>query len=214
MPKVALTSYKAFRWYTGAPDAARWTRADATVLILGGSGGTGSMGIQLAKAFGAAKVITTTSSANFAYCRSLGADELIDYHSSNWWNESVVPDASVDVVYDTVGEEGTGARAIRKLRGGGAYVTITGALAPSPLPAGVTQAMFINSDTNLGSANLMGALADLVERKKLAPPKVDSVFKLANVSAGFERSRSGHVVGKVVVAVGQAQGSQSWGSAD
>jgi NADPH:quinone reductase-like Zn-dependent oxidoreductase len=104
LPKVALTTYKAFAWYAGAPAAARWTRANATVLVLGGSGGTGSVGIQMAKSFGAKTVITTTSSANFAYCKRLGADALVDYHAEDWW--SVLDDGSVDVVYDTVGQVG------------------------------------------------------------------------------------------------------------
>lgn len=47
--------------------------------MLGGSGGTGTIGIQLAKAFGAGEVITTTSADNFDYCKGVGADRLIDY---------------------------------------------------------------------------------------------------------------------------------------
>ena len=47
--------------------------------MLGGSGGTGTTGIQLAKAFGAGVVTTTTSADNFPYCKSIGADVLIDY---------------------------------------------------------------------------------------------------------------------------------------
>lgn len=47
LPKVALTSYKALVWFAGAP----WSdsNSNTTVLVLGGSGGTGTTGIQLAK---------------------------------------------------------------------------------------------------------------------------------------------------------------------
>src|SRR6478672_11670995 len=48
-----------------------------TILIQGGAGGVASFAIQLAKHIGA-KVITTTSSPNADYARSLGADEVID----------------------------------------------------------------------------------------------------------------------------------------
>ncbi len=48
------------------------------VLINGGSGGTGVFGIQIAKALGC-EVITTCSSRNVELCRSLDADEVIDY---------------------------------------------------------------------------------------------------------------------------------------
>ncbi|KAL8926653.1 MAG: hypothetical protein Q9172_001689, partial [Xanthocarpia lactea] len=48
------------------------------VFINGGSGGTGTFGIQFAKAVGC-HVTTTCSSANVEFCRTLGADRVIDY---------------------------------------------------------------------------------------------------------------------------------------
>lgn len=50
----------------------------AAVFINGGSGGCGTMGIQIAKALGCF-VVTTCSERNVDYCKSLGADEVIDY---------------------------------------------------------------------------------------------------------------------------------------
>ena len=192
--KVALTSYKALRWYGGAPFA-----PNASVLVLGGSGGTGATGIQLSKAYGAARVTTTTSAANADFVRSLGANSVIDYHSQNWWE--VLADGQFDAIYDTVGEAGTGARAIRKLRDGGRYVTITGALAPS-VPPGKHQAMFINSDTNLGSAPLLDELSALIAADKLRMRRIDSTFGLSKVSDAFARSATGHAVGKISIDVG------------
>ena len=78
----------------------------------------------------------------------------------------VVANSTLDVVYDTVGQDDTGARAVSKLRDGGFYVTITGALAPST-PPGVGQAMFINSDTNLGSADMLDAIGRMVDDGKV-----------------------------------------------
>jgi NADPH:quinone reductase-like Zn-dependent oxidoreductase len=46
-----------------------------SVLILGGSSGTGSMGIQLAKKMGL-KVVTTCSGKNTEFVKKLGADEV------------------------------------------------------------------------------------------------------------------------------------------
>jgi|EP00908_Phaeocystis_cordata_P000396 NADPH:quinone reductase-like Zn-dependent oxidoreductase len=122
LPKVALTSYKALVWYTGARNKSDtpWTRPGGpVVLVLGGSGGCGTTGLQLATHFGAASLITTTSKDNFDYCRGLGATRLIDYQSTNWWD--VLPKDSVDVVYDTVGQAGTGDRAMAVLRSGGRH---------------------------------------------------------------------------------------------
>ena len=193
LPKVALTSYKAYKWYAAA---AAWP-VNASVLVLGGSGGCGTTGIQLAKRLGkGAHVTTTTSAANAAYVKSLGADRSIDYHTLDWWSADVIADDSMDMIYDTVGEAGTGARAMAKLKGGGHYVTITGALAPT-VRAGRHQAMFINSDTNLASAPLLEELNQLNVRM----PKLDSTFALADVAKAFARSETGHAVGKISIKV-------------
>jgi NADPH:quinone reductase-like Zn-dependent oxidoreductase len=68
------------------------------VLIHAGSGGVGSLAIQLAKSLGA-YVIATTSAKNSELVASLGADEVIDYTTQDF--TEVVKD--IDVVFDTLG---------------------------------------------------------------------------------------------------------------
>eukprot|EP00947_MAST-08B_sp_MAST-8B-sp1_P004462 g4462.t1 len=200
LPKVALTSIKALAWYGGAREWRSEKRAPPVVLILGGSGGTGTTGIQLSKIYGAKEIITTTSAANAAYCKSLGATRVIDYHSDDWWNDAVIADGSIDVIYDTVGQAGTGDRAMQKLRApGGKYVTITGQLA-SAAKEGTTQAMFINSDSNLNSSMLLDELTGFAEAGKLGMPSVQQSFSLQEIADGFRVSEGGHVVGKLHVA--------------
>merc|ERR1712176_1295561 len=99
MPMVALTGYESLTWAAGGSS---FKTPNVTVLVLGGSGGTGHIGIQLAKAMGASKVITTCSSSHTAFAKSLGADQVIDYHKENYFD--VLPAKSVDVVYDCVGQ--------------------------------------------------------------------------------------------------------------
>ena len=198
LPKVSLTSYKALVWYANATN---WTRSISgpVVLILGGSGGTGSTGIQLAKALGAAEIITTTSSANFDYCAELGADRLIDYKAVNWWEE--LKEGSVDIVYDTVGQQGTGDRALKVLRSSeyfGSYVTIAGAL-PTVSKPGISSNMFINSDTNLDSAALLEELTLLGEKGQLRMPSIQQKYRLDEVAAAFKESSTGTVKGKLVI---------------
>jgi NADPH:quinone reductase-like Zn-dependent oxidoreductase len=199
LPKVALTSYKALQWYA---NAGNWTKAAAgpVVLVLGGSGGTGTCGIQLAKAYGASKVITTTSADNFAYVKALGADQVLDFRTQDWW--TVLAAHSVDIVYDTVGQSGTGSRAMEVLNCQsqyfGHYVSITGALAPSPAK-GCTQAAFINSDTNLDDGSILASLAALAEADKLRMPSIDSVFGIADVEKGFARSKTHEAKGKISI---------------
>jgi len=213
LPKVALTTLKAYTWYAGAPGAARWHGPNTTVLVLGGSGGCGSVGIQMAKAFGAHSVITTTSAANVAYCRGLGANRVLDYHTEDWWDDSVIAPASVDVIYDTVGQPGSGNRAIPKLRSGGFYVTIAGGLATNPLPPDVGQAMFINSDTNLGSAGLMEQVGDMWQKGQITM-SIDSTYSLAELPAAFAHSAEGHTVGKISVVTQAAPGGTAVGHAE
>ncbi|KAJ0304606.1 hypothetical protein Brms1b_011191 [Colletotrichum noveboracense] len=54
-----------------------------TVLINGGSGGTGMFAIQVAKALGCARVVAVCSGRNADFCRSLGADDVIDYKNGD-----------------------------------------------------------------------------------------------------------------------------------
>ena len=75
LPLVAMTSLAALKT-AGAP----WHSGPGprpTVMVLGGSGGCGSSGIQMAKAFGAGEIWTTTSADNFAYVKTLGATKVL-----------------------------------------------------------------------------------------------------------------------------------------
>ncbi|KAK9413466.1 putative Chaperonin 10-like protein [Seiridium unicorne] len=66
---AALTAYQSIAPHVKEGDK---------VLINGGSGGTGTFGIQIAKILGC-HVTTSCSGRNVELCKSLGADEVIDY---------------------------------------------------------------------------------------------------------------------------------------
>ncbi|MBC2179741.1 NADP-dependent oxidoreductase [Listeria booriae] len=68
------------------------------VLIHAGAGGVGTLAIQLAKNAGA-YVVTTASEKNAAFLKELGADEIIDYRTTNF--ADVLTD--IDLVFDTMG---------------------------------------------------------------------------------------------------------------
>jgi len=71
IPLVGLTAYQSIF------DAGN-LQAGQTLLILGASGGVGTLAIQLAKSAGA-HVIGVASESNHDYMKELGADETIDY---------------------------------------------------------------------------------------------------------------------------------------
>src|SRR5688500_6073874 len=103
-------------------------KAGETILIHGGAGGVAGFAIALAKHLGA-RVITTSSAANHAYVRSLGADEVIDYRTQDF--TKLV--SGCDAVFDTVGDDVT-LKSFAVLRPGGRLATIAagGTAPPSP----------------------------------------------------------------------------------
>jgi NADPH:quinone reductase-like Zn-dependent oxidoreductase len=76
IPMVGLTSWQALK-------ERAHLKPGQKVFIPAGAGGIGTFAIQLAKYLGA-KVGTTTSAGNMALVRSLGADEVIDYHKQQF----------------------------------------------------------------------------------------------------------------------------------
>ena len=90
------------------------------VLIHGGMGGVGSIAIQLAHQAGAF-VITTASTKNHDRLLELGADVVIDYHTTQF--ETVV--SNIDLVFDTIGND-TQIKSIEVLNETGSIVTIVG----------------------------------------------------------------------------------------
>jgi len=89
------------------------------VLFHAGAGGMGSFAIQLARFIGA-RVIATASAAGMEVARNLGADDILDYRSTDF--SPALHD--IDVVFDTVGGE-TQTKSYRVLKPGGTLVTIT-----------------------------------------------------------------------------------------
>ena len=118
LPLVGLTSYHALTTYAGIKKGDK-------ALVLGGSGGTGTVGIQVAKALGASLVATTCSSKNAELVKSLGAETVIDYATVNWWE--VLAGHDYDIVYDCVGGPESWPNSHKVLKSsGGRFVTITG----------------------------------------------------------------------------------------
>ena len=87
-----------------------------------------------------------------------------------------------------------------KLRAGGIFVTIAGAVATHPKP-GVTQASIHNWAKNHSTVTM---LAGFVERGSLKPT-VGQFFPLSDVARAFNVSRGGEVVGKLGIVVKQQQ---------
>ncbi|OAT80626.1 zinc-binding alcohol dehydrogenase [Bacillus sp. MKU004] len=77
-----------------------------SILIHGGAGGVGGFGVQLAKLAGKT-VISTASSHNHEYVKSLGADYVIDYREENVKERvmEITDGRGVDAVIDAVSRQ-------------------------------------------------------------------------------------------------------------
>ena len=113
IPMVGLTAWQSFHEHARLLPGQK-------VFIPAGSGGIGSFAIQLAKQMGA-RVATTTSTANVALVRSLGADEVIDYKQQDFTQVL----SGYDVVLGTVRGDGL-EQALKIVRPGSHVVSLIG----------------------------------------------------------------------------------------
>jgi NADPH:quinone reductase len=77
-----------------------------TVLVHAAAGGVGTLAVQLAKLFGAGKIIATASSAEkLELARQMGADVLVNYTESTWVEQvlEATGGKGVDVALEMVG---------------------------------------------------------------------------------------------------------------
>ncbi len=112
-PLVALTAWQAFFEKANLQKGQK-------VFIQAGSGGVGTIAIQIAKYFGAT-VATTTSSTNVDLVKSLGADVVVDYKKEDF--ESILKD--YDLVLNSQDEK-TLEKSLQILKPGGKIISISG----------------------------------------------------------------------------------------
>jgi NADPH:quinone reductase-like Zn-dependent oxidoreductase len=113
IPLVSLTAWQALIEKANL-------RKGQKVFIQAGSGGVGTIAIQLAKNLGAT-VATTTSAANINLVKRLGADIVIDYKKDDF--ESILKD--YDVVLNSQDKK-TLEKSLRILKPGGKLISISG----------------------------------------------------------------------------------------
>ncbi len=195
LPLAALTAYQAL------VDTAE-VRAGQRVLIHAAAGGVGHLAVQIAKSRGA-YVIGTASAAKHDFLRSLGADEVIDYHSVDF-AEAL---SDVDVVLDPISLDSVGrARSLAVLRPGGTLVSII----PVPVDPDELTAIAergIRYESLLVEADHAGmqAIAHLVETGALRA-HIEATFPLAEAAKAHALGETGRTTGKIVLTVREETG--------
>jgi NADPH:quinone reductase-like Zn-dependent oxidoreductase len=168
-------------------------QAGQRVLIHAGSGGVGSLAIQLAKAHGA-HVVATTSGKNIPLVKSLGADQLVDYRSQQF--DHVVHE--MDVVFDTIGGE-VQEKSWASLKAGGILVSIVSPPSAELAAAHSARAGFVFIQPD---ADVLTQLAALVDAGKMRPI-IAAEFALEDIVKAHALSESGRADGKIVLHVGK-----------
>jgi len=129
-PITYCTSYHALKDCAALQDG-------ETVLVLGAAGGVGTTAIEIAKSMGARVIAAASSDRKLEFCRSVGADEVINYAEMPLKEtaKELTGGKGVDVVYDPVGGE-LAEQALRATGWHGRYLVVGFASGEIPrLPA-------------------------------------------------------------------------------
>lgn len=187
LPAVGLTALQALRSLA--------VSSGDRLLIIGASGGVGSTALQLAVALGA-KVSAVCGASSADFCRSLGADEVIDYATTDLSQLR----ANYDVVLDCNGSRLNEYRRLVVRGGKFGSITLKGfAKIPAWLitPGPSMKAIAVK----LSSADLR-TLAEYVDSGKLKPA-IEQEYPLEEIVAAHQGLDTGHVRGKRVLRVVQ-----------
>ncbi|MEX2089324.1 MAG: zinc-binding dehydrogenase [Bacteroidota bacterium] len=173
------------------------------VLVVGGSSGVGTAGIQIAKLFGARVIATTSTDQKAARLKELGADETINYRRQSVLEEvrRLTTKRGVDVVFEHVGKA-VWDESILSLAKGGALVTCgatSGYDAVTDLRYVFYKQIRILGST-MGRKGDLLTILDCLERGTLKPV-IDCILPLSDVREAHRIVEAGEHVGKVVLTV-------------
>jgi alcohol dehydrogenase len=163
---------------------------DQKILIHGGSGGIGSIAIQLAKYLGV-HVATTVSANDKQFVQELGADVVIDYKSQNF--EDLLHD--YDAVFDTVAGE-TYRRSFKVLKkGSGIIVSMLEQPNSELMNQYGIKAIFQFTQVN---RERLTKLAQWVDQNNIRV-NVEKTFSLDEAGKALDYQKDVHPRGKVVI---------------
>jgi NADPH:quinone reductase-like Zn-dependent oxidoreductase len=188
LPLAGLTAWQILT-------AAAELQAGQRVLIHAAGGAVGHLAVQFAKTLGA-HVIGTASKAKHDWLLSLGADEMIDYQSTDV--ETATGD--LDLVVDLIGSETTLGQSIKVLKPGGLLVAVPSGTSPELLAKAAEAGVRVRPFLVEPDGHALGEIAVLVEHGEVQV-EVEQVFPLAGAADAHRRMESGRTQGKLVLDV-------------
>jgi NADPH2:quinone reductase len=213
LPLTAITAWEGLFERLGY-DASENGNGGATVLIIGGAGGVGSMAIQLARWAGLRVFATASRPETRASCTKLGAHLILD-HSNNLHEELKAAGAeSVDSIFCTTQMERHWQAMVECIRPFGRIVLIDDpAESPDIRPLKFkcatiswefmfARSMYATPDM-AEQGRILAAVAQLVDNGVIVSTRQETVHGLTpeNIRAMHIRQESGTTIGKQVLLV-------------
>lgn len=198
---AALTAYQVI-----APNVVAGDR----VFVNGGAGGTGTFSIQIAKILGC-HVTVTCSGPKEALCRRLGADEVIDYTTTDVAEQLKAAGKVFKLAVDCVGSPaGLYKAADDYLMPAGKFVQVAGSASVADVMT-TTSRMLVPGFLGGGhrkfelyltkpSHSDLAQLAKWMGEGKLETV-IDEVFGFEDAPKAFEKLKKGRAAGKIIVRV-------------
>ncbi|HET6794445.1 MAG TPA: NADP-dependent oxidoreductase [Acidimicrobiales bacterium] len=179
LPLAGLTAWQALE-VLAVPAGER-------LIVTSGSGGVGHLAVQLAASAGVS-VVATTGPANIDFVRSLGADEVVDYHDP----DAAERMAGARYLLDSVG--GANIAAYQAGMASGGRVAAVAGLPGEPRPDLAMTPIRARPDSD--------QLSELASRLgRGLSVTVQEVFPLERAADAHELLEGGHVRGKLVIAL-------------
>ena len=194
LPVAAVTAWNALTW-------GQSLQAGESVLTLG-SGGVSLFALQFAKLFGARVIATTSSDDKAQRLKELGADDVINYHTTPDWHLAVrelTRGQGVDRVIE-VGGAGTLEKSVQSTAVEG-QISMVGWLANtvSTIPiSAITGNFFTLRRIAVGNRAHFRAMNRAIAASKLHPV-IDRVFSFDDAPAAHQYFQERPHFGKVVI---------------
>lgn len=181
-----------------------------TLAVLGASGGVGQAAVEIGKAMGARVIACASGDDKLEFCRSLGADETVNYAKEDLKTrlKELTGGKGVDVIYDPVGAELAEA-AFRAIGWKGRFLVVGfagGSIPKMPLNlallkgadlVGVFWGDHLEREPELHKANMAQLLCWVLEGK--IKPHIHKVYPLEETAQALLAIARREVRGKVIV---------------
>lgn len=187
--------------------------ADATILIIGGAGGVGSIAIQLGKLAGLTVIATASREESGAWCRKLGADHLINHHGDmpaqlrelGIENVNYIANFNnIDQVWEAMGKMIAPQGGIVLITGHENHLDLAGPFKTKSVSISwefmFTRSMF-ETDDIIEQHHILTRVASLIDDGKLLATANDNLSPInaGNILEGHRRLESGKSIGKLTV---------------